>query len=622
MSEQNTTDTQDIFADVASDTTKEITEKAIDRLLNGVLDFVDTKYKHAKISLGTVFKEYLNNAYKRYNSVTTLVNRYDPRPIIGKNNMYIHANLLYQGCTIETQSVKPLLKISNNILICGTGGIGKTMMLRYFFLNEIEHGNMIPILLTLRRLNSIASDNISIVDLAYMCLDDFNVKLPRNQFEYSLEKGVYLFLLDGFDEVAEVKASKVAEKIQKFSAKYPKNKYIITSRPGFDFTPFETYTQVKTGSLSINQALSLASKFANFDEEDKVKEFCEQLRLYYFHEYYSFASVPLLLSMMYLTFLDNGNIPNNLAEFYERTFDALINTHDNFKKPITFKREFKCKELDRRTFKMIFAHFCYRSFFETNEKGYLNSSNIESVYEFSPTDIEKRLAVSIKRIGAGVSTDDYLLDLQRIVCLIVLDGSLYRFVHRSFQDYFAAVYTEQLDDDKQKVVFSRTRYECKYNDYYKILYSIQKDRLIKNGFLEELKDFIPILKVNNLKDAWREHFFSNVLKSTKWGFFALIRNGTTCVDKIMASIFDIPNYDYLYENDDLNDIRVDYKEGECVTMDYSCEGFKEKYPCLDWDAIREDIANSMSFEKLASIVLAWDEEYNTEKEVSEDCFPD
>lgn len=105
MSEQNKTNAQNSFADQVSDVTKPIAEKAVDRLLNGIFDFVDTQFKHAMISLRTVYEEYLINAYKRYNSVTTLVNRSDPRPIIGNDNLYIHANLSYKGKKQEIEGI-------------------------------------------------------------------------------------------------------------------------------------------------------------------------------------------------------------------------------------------------------------------------------------------------------------------------------------------------------------------------------------------------------------------------------------------------------------------------------------------------------------------------------------
>ena len=42
-------------------------------------------------------------------------------------------------------------------------------------------------------------------------------------------------------------------------------------------------------------------------------------------------------------------------------------------------------------------------------------------------------------------------DLQnQNLCMLVKDGLEYKFVHRSFQEYFAAMYTKLLSDDEQK----------------------------------------------------------------------------------------------------------------------------------------------------------------------------
>lgn len=97
-------------------------------------------------------------------------------------------------------------------------------------------------------------------------MKDFDVELPMDQFEYSLRLGKYLFLFDGFDEVKSSLAKETAEAIQKFSAKYPKNSFIVTSRPRKKTSPLETYTVMKSMPLSKAQAVELASRIWTEDE--------------------------------------------------------------------------------------------------------------------------------------------------------------------------------------------------------------------------------------------------------------------------------------------------------------------------------------------------------------------
>lgn len=183
----------------------------VDRALGAIIDFVTDKYGKTKIELGTVFQRYLENATKRYNQVKTLATGQTPREIIGLDNIYVNIGLSYEDQEIDTSTVEPMLNISKNILIVGTGGIGKSMLMRYLFLITAGLGEYVPVLVELRRINKQPSDQLSILELIYTCMEEFNVKLPREQFEYSLESGKYLFLFDGLDEVNTSLSAETAE---------------------------------------------------------------------------------------------------------------------------------------------------------------------------------------------------------------------------------------------------------------------------------------------------------------------------------------------------------------------------------------------------------------------------
>lgn len=116
----------------------------VDRALNALVDGVKTAYSGAQVLLGTAFTRYLNNATQRYNQAKTLATGTTPRPIIGQNNFYVSIGVGFDDKQIDTDTVDPMLRISNNILILGTGGIGKSMMMRYLFLNTANRGEYVP----------------------------------------------------------------------------------------------------------------------------------------------------------------------------------------------------------------------------------------------------------------------------------------------------------------------------------------------------------------------------------------------------------------------------------------------------------------------------------------------
>lgn len=454
------------------------------RALNAIVDGVKAKYEETQVLLGTSFSRYLENASQRYNQVTTLATGKKPRSIIGPNNIYVSIGVQCDEKKIDTDTVDSLLQLSKNIVILGTGGIGKSMLTRYLFLNTANRGEYIPILLELRRVSY--QEEISIIDLVYSCMNEFDVELPREQFEYSLRLGKYLFLMDGFDEIKESKAMETAAAIQAFCAKYPKNPCIITSRPRRDISPLETFTAVESLPLSKEQAISLASKI--WEKDEKTIEFCRQLETDLYDKHRDFAENPLLLTMMFLTFMRNNSVPNHLVEFYSKSYDALYSKHDSNDKGY-YLREFKCEKLDESSFRLLLSHFCFQTYFR-------------QVYEFTQEQALHYLEGCITKLGLKeVNSKDYMEDLCNVVCILVEDGGKYRFSHRSFQTYFAACYTANiLTDEQQKKLFGTclSGHEIYWTkeDYYHLLSQIEPQRFEVNALEDGLRSIRETAELN------------------------------------------------------------------------------------------------------------------------------
>ena len=372
--------------------------------INWIINKLNDQYGKALVLTGSVFTRYLDNAYNRYNQVKTLVTGIEPRKIIGRNSIYIKVGLNYQHSEYETSSIDKLLTISNNLLICGSGGAGKSMLMRYLFLDTVNRGEYIPVLLELRKITEKDSSENTLIELIYKCMSDFDTELPRDQFEYSLRLGKYVFFLDGYDEIKSELLDNAAEAIQNFASKYPENAYIITSRPNRDFSALETFSQLETMDLTKKQAVALSKKF--WPQDEKTIEFSTQLNNNLFEQHKDFAQNPLLLSMMFLTYMHNNSIPDHRAEFYEKCYNALYSMHDNHNKG-TYKREFECINLNESSFKQLFARFCFVSYFD-------------SEYEFTEDAILDRLEKCILKLNlVGTDAKQYLNDLCKVVCLIV-----------------------------------------------------------------------------------------------------------------------------------------------------------------------------------------------------------
>lgn len=448
--------------------------------LNSVFRFLKTQYGKALVLNKSVYIKYLHNAYERYNKVRTLVTGNEPRNIIGEKNIYVQINVKNEARNkeVDTSTIEPLLNVSKNLIIRGTGGAGKSMLFRYLFLNTINNGKYIPIFLELRKITNQDTGINGIFNLIYNCMSDFDVTFDKEQFKYSLGLGNYVFFLDGFDEIKKDLLTQTAETIQKFASKYPKNSYIISSRPDRNFSPLQTFTILDCMDLSKEQAIELSKKLG--EDSEKTKDFCKQLDTHLFNEHKDFTSNPLLLSMMFLTFMRNNSIPEYRIDFYEQCYRALYAEHDSKNKG-SYKREFQCAVLDERSFKKLFSRFCFKTYFDNK-------------YEFTEEELINEMQWCIEKLEleSKVSAEDYINDLCNI-CLIIKEGNTYRFAHRSFQTYFSAVYTETLPDDSQKKLFRKLLSTdflllSDFFDYFKLLEPIEHNRLFVNTFSDCLNN--------------------------------------------------------------------------------------------------------------------------------------
>ncbi|MEE0675371.1 MAG: NACHT domain-containing protein [Ruminococcus sp.] len=555
------------YASVAFESgAKKLGENIANRALDYVVDTVKKQFRFKKVELGTVFYRYLENAAGRYNKVRTLATGNDPRNIIGENDIYVKIGVGYNKQELDTSSVANLTAVSKNIVIIGTGGVGKSMLMRYLFLNTAFEGGLVPVLVELRKVGLQKAGSVSVERLIEDCMAQFDITLPEDEFIYSLRLGKYLFLFDGFDEVREELAPETADKIQEFCSKYPNNKCILTSRPTEDLSPLETFTHMRLKHLSKEQAVELASKIWNKDE--KTEEFCRQLDRELFEKHQSFAENPLLLSMMFLTFMRNLSIPDHLAEFYEKAYSALYSLHDNHDKGY-YRRDFRCAGLDERSFKLLFARFCFQTC-------------LHEAYEFREAEILGLLRKCAEHLGCDIDERDYLTDLKKAVCMIVEDGNEYKFSHRSFQSYFAAVYaSERLSDEQQKKLFKdllSNSANYHYESLFDLLDQIEHERFTENALEDGLRE---LQKVADAQDEPEKFLLTQMFRGlyqTLWNEDAVIhfeinrKNGRYNYELLYNFMLYASDERYIDEDVDMTLVGIFIRE---LSPEY-CEGFPLK----------------------------------------------
>lgn len=304
--------------EVITNATAKVVEDVAMGLWNKIKTFFKDVNAHDEINLGYAYEEYLENTLNKNSKIKTLIYRHVPKEL---DSFYECVGVKYNGCVVDTSSINNIIQYGNKIIITGTGGIGKSTLLKHLFLNANKDTQYIPVMLELRTVNIMEIEKISLFEIIYNNLVNNGFKMERKYFEYSMEEGAYVILLDGYDEVNKDKMQKVSSELIFVSGKYPKNKYIVSSRPTDGFVGWNDFVEMESMELTKEQALNLIEKI-EFDETVK-KIFYKELDKRLYDKYRSFASNPLLLTIMLLTFDNRASIPDKLNDFYEQAFATV-----------------------------------------------------------------------------------------------------------------------------------------------------------------------------------------------------------------------------------------------------------------------------------------------------------
>ena len=436
MSENAEIDINKIIVDLAQkmiiDTATGIISKS-KKLFRGLNDDV-------RLKLESSYKDYLACVYERYSKAKSFLIRDESTQLY---DFYVPLGISCGKKKSEEASIFNFTVKNPFAVIKGGAGSGKSMMLRHLFLNTIEKKERVPIFIELRRLNDFDG---SIFDYIKNILNENKFTLDDEFIEKALKAGHFAIFLDGFDEIAISRHKQIVKEILKLAQNYDKNIIIVSSRPDDEFSSWNAFDVWEISPLTLDQALKLIKKVPskNIDQETRDK-FLKDLEKELFEKHNSFLSNPLLLSIMAITYANSGDVPQKISTFYENAYIALFERHDALKG--AFKRDRRC-DLDILEFKKIFSAFSTLTSSKLAEDEYFDAFLRGGALRFPKTDaldyIERTR--EIIDLQADFDTEDFLQDCIKAVCLLVEDGLEITFAHRSFQEYFTALFISNLDD--------------------------------------------------------------------------------------------------------------------------------------------------------------------------------
>ena len=146
------------------------------------------------------------------------------------------------------------------IVLSGTGGMGKSMMMTHFMLDTIDKNKEtgeVPVFVLLRDYNPAAGD---LIDFIFRELKRHDVDLHLSDLVELLQSGKGVILFDGLDEIKSENCRRFYKEMENLADSYPEASYIVSSRPTMNFRGLSRFTVYDLQPFSQEQAVEMVGK--------------------------------------------------------------------------------------------------------------------------------------------------------------------------------------------------------------------------------------------------------------------------------------------------------------------------------------------------------------------------
>lgn len=464
-------------AEIAKTLVKKIAAAGLEKIYK---DF-KADYDLHLVPLTKHFEEYLTRAYERNSVVSTLVLRNSKRRL---KDIYIPLTILEENnpkekVVIETYPMEFMRK-HQRMIIRDTAGMGKTTLVKRLFLSAIDDVLAIPIIVELRRVKQ----GKTLLDIVYDQIDSLAEEFDHELLLKLIQQGGFVFFFDGYDEVANEQKGTVTEEIKSLVSKAPANTYIITSRPELSLMTFGDFSVFTIQPLSEGEATELLRKYDDNGEMSTI--LVEKLNTISYTNVKDFLRTPLLTSLLFTAFDYKQKVPIRKDEFYQQVFDAYFESHDLTKDGGYIRQ--KKSALNMSDFKKVLRYLgfkCLKRQFQTE----FTKAELIGILE----DIQNEYS------GQKFVCEDFIKDIVTAVPLFVKDGMYYRWIHKSMQEYFAALFIHDDTRSNQRAILEtmlQSRWMWQYINLFDIYYDIDYEGFRDSVLYKIVTDYLAYYQEN------------------------------------------------------------------------------------------------------------------------------
>ncbi len=444
------------------------TEKTLEAILkreNELLEYVIKLIKEVKKMRETSEKwnQTVSGAYFETEYLRTIVQKLDELELIGvdvsRSTRKHPLNVAYVTLSVEQSkknkdeentllSVDDALAESRHILVRGLAGSGKTTLLKWIAVQAASRrfngvlsdwNKLVPFFIRLRyfadRKSLPAPEQFP--ELMASTISDL---MPRGWVHEQLQTGRAIVLIDGIDEIPIDQRAQVKNWIQELIYSFPFARIIVTSRP----------SAVEEGWLSTNdfadahlQPMSLpniykfieqwhqsvASVEINVEERLKLDSLAKNLKFLLKNDsssLRSLAQTPLLCAMICALHRERRrHLPSDRAELYEACSRMLLERRDK-------ERGIKIGSFPLMEYRLK-KHFMQGLSYWMLQNGWS---------EVKLSDVDQHFNTHLSRMGnqlkglSGFIIRQYFIERSGMLRLLNSEQIVY--VHRTFQEYYAA----------------------------------------------------------------------------------------------------------------------------------------------------------------------------------------